>query len=558
MFIFLKTIGLIFFGISAVTVVQAVEMSTTPTAVMPIHVKDFGAIPNDGQDDTTAIIKAIKHLKQSGAKILQFDAGRYDIDRNGIKLIDIDDLTVQGVTDEHGKPATKLVRNNDFYTNNKGIGTLFSVTNCQRMTVRNLLFDNDPQYATAGEVVALDEQSLTVRIFDDLPRVDGMGAYCMNTWDIKTRRLKQQPSLTFGNDVNKNRKELSWQVVGDDAQRLMRLPSHSIASKVQMGDGLSWHNGFWGYQVLFFNANDLTLSNLWTTNAAGFAMCTQLCHNITADRIVVRSDNNQLATSPRDGWKLYACSGKVVIDDMFIEGVRWDGQNVHGSFLKVIEKQSDIQLLCKKKYSTAWKIPLDTKLTFWDKDQPESRILKSCDIQRGVSDSQFVITLDKPIPSFVTQDTLVTVWGWDIEHYELKNSHFRAIAGSASILRNSHALIQDCTYDNIMYPALMIGAAINEGEGMFPQDVTVSRTTFIDSGWVKRNNALGMLAARTWGSDLPYMGHITVKDCTFKDAALGINFYGTRQVTLKNNHFKNVDTPQQFDKQSVLNVQTIK
>ncbi len=554
---FLKIVQLCLALAVMVSCAQAVEMSTTQTDASIVHVKDFGALPDDGQDDTAAILKAVEHLKQTGGRVLQLDAGRYDINRGGLLISKISDLTVQGQVDANGKPATRLVRNNDFYVNKTGIGRILEIGHCPRLTLKNLLFDNDPQYASAGQVIKLDDNGVTVRIFDGLPRVSGMGAYCMNAWDVKTRRLKHQISLTFGHDVNRDPDALTWKTVGADEDRLMLLPSDKIASQVQVGDGLSWHNGFWGYQLLIHNSHDLTLSNLWTVNAAGFAMCTQRCNNITADRIVIRSENNQLAVSPRDGWKLYACTGKVVINDMYIEGVRWDGQNVHGSFLTVLEKQSENKLLCVKRYSTPWNIKAGSKVTLWDGTQSVDATVQSCQVKPDGKQTLFSLTLQSPVPAFTAKDTLITVWDWDIAHYQLNNCTFKHIAGCAGILRNSHALIENCTYDNIMYPALMIGAAINEGEGMFPQDVTVRNTTFIDSGWVKRNEAYGMLAARTWGSNLPQMGRIRVEDCTFKDAPLGINFYCTKQVILKNNTFENVQTPIQIDNSSVLNVETL-
>lgn len=42
-----------------------------------LYISDFGAYPNDGIDDTTAIIKALTALKQTGAGTLLFEAGTY-------------------------------------------------------------------------------------------------------------------------------------------------------------------------------------------------------------------------------------------------------------------------------------------------------------------------------------------------------------------------------------------------------------------------------------------------------------------------------------------------
>lgn len=537
----------------AVSCCLAVDMPETPTDA--VHVCDFGALPDDHADDTQAINQAIAHLKATGKRHLVFDAGRYDLSEVGLKLIDLDDLIVEGQVDAQGKPATQLVRNNDFYAKNAKIGYLLETRNCNRLALRNLLFDNDPQYTTAGQVVSVTDDAVTVKIFDGLPRIDGVGAYCMNAWDMTTRRLKHQPSLTFGHDVTNNRDELSWHTMGEDTGRLMRINSATIASQVKLGDGLSWHAGFWGYQLLMTECDDLTLSNLWTVNAAGFAMCAQRCHNITADRVVVRSEGTQLAVGPRDGWKLYACTGKVIITDMFIEGVRWDGQNVHGSFLQVDEKMAQNRLICTKQWSTTKPIAVGSVLSFWDDATTVDCKVAVCNAVPIGNTGRFDITLDQDIPAFVTKGTMVTVWDWDIAHYELKNATFQRIAGSASILRNSHALFEDCTFDNIMYPALFIGASINEGEGMYPQNVTVRNTTFIDSGWVERQGIKGMIAANTQGTDLPVMGRIRIEGCTFQDAPIGINVFGTKQVDMLNNHFDHVDTPYQFDKATVTSIQ---
>lgn len=532
------------------SLVGAETSATTPAPALVISVRQHGAIPNDGIDDTDAILQALAYLKsaQGASRKLTFEAGRYDLRAEGFRFDDMDDLTIEGAVDSDGKPSTRLVRHHDLLNrpNTKPIPYLMIAGGCNRLTIRNLLFDNDPQFTTAGEVVEVSSESVIVRILDGLPRVDGMGAYCMNAWDLKTRRLKHQGSLTFGNDVDKNLKELSWYSVGDDASRLMRMNSAKIASQVKVGDGLSWHAGFNGVQTLFGRCNDLRLSNLWTVNAIGFAMESQHCRNITADRVMIRPENNQLAVSSRDGWKLYACSGNVAITGMHVEGVRWDGQNVHGRFLKVVEQNSPNQVIVRH---TAKVITPGSVVTFWEGLTQESRTVTACENIKGTFTLR--ITLDGPVPDFVKKDMRVSVYDWDIGHYELKDCTFRAIAGCASILRNSHALIENCTYDNIMYPAIFVGASLVEAEGVSPHDVTIRNSTFIDSGWIGRQGANGMVAARTWGSDLPLMGTIKITGNTFRDADLGINIFGIDKVIIDNNRFERVTVPYLTDKSSV-------
>ncbi|MGZ9897317.1 CBM96 family carbohydrate-binding protein [Shewanella gaetbuli] len=59
---------------------------------LEFHVADFGALPNDGQDDTDAINAAIKAAGEAGGGIVRFDKGQYDININEqdeFKLINV-------------------------------------------------------------------------------------------------------------------------------------------------------------------------------------------------------------------------------------------------------------------------------------------------------------------------------------------------------------------------------------------------------------------------------------------------------------------------------------
>ncbi len=520
-----------------------IRADMTP-AEAEINVREFGAIPGDGQDDTKAIISALDAYKTRNARKLIFDAGQYDLGRSGFRIYNINNLAIEGAVDSDGKPSTRFVRHHDLINNPGPIPFMLDVRNCTNLTINNILFDNDPQYTTAGEVVEVTADSVTVRIPEGLPRIDGMGAYCMNAWDLKTRRLKRQQSLTFGKDVDNSKKELSWYVTGPESDRLMRMNSSKIASQVKIGDGLSWHAGYLGTQVSFLYCDNLKLNNIWTVNTIGFAYSAQRCENITADRVTVKAEGSQLAVGSRDGWKLYGCNGTVKISNMYIEGVRWDGQNVHGTFFKVEEILEGNRLKIK---SATRPIKTNTKVEFWNGAEHESRMLTACQVQAPF----MIITLESQIPSFVKKDTIISAYGLDIQHYELNNCTFKSIAGCASLLRNSHALIQNCTYDNIMYPAVFVGASLVEAEGMSPQDVTIQNCTFIDSGWIGRQSANGMIAARTWGSDLPLNGAVRILNNTFRDGELGVNIFGTDSLKMSGNTFERVATPYQFDAATV-------
>lgn len=50
-----------------------------------------------------------------------------------------------------------------------------------------------------------------------------------------------------------------------------------------------------------------------------------------------KPEGNQYFTAPRDAFKLHKCSGNIAVHNMYIEGVRMDGQNMHSNYLFPLE-----------------------------------------------------------------------------------------------------------------------------------------------------------------------------------------------------------------------------
>jgi len=100
----------------------AAETKTPALAsVRVLDVAEFGAVPNDGKDDTLAIEAAIQAARRSQPTEIHFAAGTYNLIRTvsgktsgtdyyiGVK--DAENLAFVGATNGAGKPATRLERN---------------------------------------------------------------------------------------------------------------------------------------------------------------------------------------------------------------------------------------------------------------------------------------------------------------------------------------------------------------------------------------------------------------------------------------------------------------
>lgn len=532
-----------------------------------VKVADFGAIPNDSKCDIAAVKRALDYAKTVKAKELVFDAGTYDLfvgDAGKNMAIDVqsmDGFTMTGATDAQGQPATTFLRHYEF-RNSLSARPILHVDKSANFRLQNFIFDNNPRYSTAGEVIANDGQSVTVKIFEGNPVIDGVIFYTGNAWDMSTKTLKKQPSLTYGSDVDKKKEEMTWRVVGDPADRTMKLNSATIASKVVVGDGVSWSFSWDGRQVVFDTCKDLFVENVWTYNAIGFAMEARACENITARKVKVIAPENQLLVSPRDGWKLFANRGNVLMDEIYMEGVRWDGQNVHGSFMWPHEMIDKKTLWLKKKRGVTYPIQVGSKIGFWNGDREVVVTVEKAEHKMTEKKERgFVLTFKEDIPDFVNEETLCQVYAWNIDNYVLSNSTFRNIAGTASLIRNTNVTIKNNTFDHIMYTAVVIGAAIRQGEGLVPKDVWIENNTISHSGWVPRFKTRGAIGVRNQrineapdtleplrkdGAERkssPPIQHVYIAGNTVTDCEYGIVADETKGLTIEKNKFINVKNP---------------
>lgn len=515
-----------------------------------VYIKDFGAVPNDAVDDAPAIRKAIQHAKENGLTHFVFEAGTYFLKSSApytglghrhLAFIEMDDIVVEGQVDANGQPATTLLRHNPAYTNGKSLPGVVLFKDCNGVVFKNFVMDNDPDYCTAGVVTDKGADFVEVEIFEGNPVFDGSPCITANAWDLETRTLKKVPSLTFGQSP------ANWQRVGDEESRKLRIEGVDFTKYLDKGDGISWHLGMYGKQIQFDHCQDVKIENILTLNTAGFALETINCRNIEGKNVIFRPDGNQLALGSRDAWKIALCSGEISVDGLYAEGVRWDGQNIHGNFLYVDERLSSTQVRMFKAGGAAPILETGSKLGFWNGKEIELMTIANWSYEGNDGNKPvYTIEFEEELPSFIESGSFATVYCLNAEEYTLSNSTFRNIAGCASVIKQENATVKNCTFEYIMYPPIILGAERSGPywfEGTFPRDVTIRDCTFANSGWVKRLGLDGMIGVGYWGNEEPYMRNITIKDNTFQLGQKGINVQNCDTITIQNNQFIDIGQP---------------
>lgn len=158
-----------------------------------LHVREFGAIPDDGLDDMPAINEAIRTATRLGASEVRFDSGTYRLQEtvtvggfghDNYMIVDhAKNMALVGEVDEDGKPTTRIVR--DYELNNEAKPPIqLRIWNSDSVSIRNFVFTNDPPMGSTAKVVSVDRENdvVVVEVLPGLPAYDGMRAASAHAW----------------------------------------------------------------------------------------------------------------------------------------------------------------------------------------------------------------------------------------------------------------------------------------------------------------------------------------------------------------------------------------
>lgn len=108
--------------------------------------------------------------------------------------------------------------------------------------------------------------------------------------------------------------------------------------------------------IFLSESSRTSLRNVSVHYAHGMGLLAQRCTDITLTRfnVCLRPGSKRYATTQADATHFSQCRGKIISTDGLYEGMMDDAINVHGIYLKVIQRLDDHTLLCAYSHSQAW------------------------------------------------------------------------------------------------------------------------------------------------------------------------------------------------------------
>lgn len=119
--------------------------------------------------------------------------------------------------------------------------------------------------------------------------------------------------------------------------------------------GRTWHRPTPG--IFLYHSDNTHLENIKVHYAEGMGLLAQMCEDITLDRFSVclkGESDPRYFTAQADATHFSGCKGKIVSINGLYEGMMDDAINIHGTYLKVIERLDDNTLIGAYMHSQSW------------------------------------------------------------------------------------------------------------------------------------------------------------------------------------------------------------
>jgi hypothetical protein len=463
---------------------------TKPPALAPVRVLEvanFGALPDDGKDDTLAIEAAVQAAQRSQPAELRFAAGTYHLNRTvSGKTTGVDyyigvngahNLAFIGATEGVGRPATRLERN--FVLNNETMPpNQISIQHSSNITFRNFTLANNPPLGTTARVLSVDKtrDEVVVEVLKGLPAYDGMRCASAHAWNLETGHLKRfgrtpaEATLTIGLNI-----KACWQAVPGTAARRLLMRGAGFAAKLEVGDGVSWHHksAESHNQTSVMYSRDVVFDNILLPNVSNMGMLAGYNHNLTFRKVRFEPENGNLAIGGRDGLHLSMTSGRLLVEECYFKGLRMDPLVIRRSFGLVQEIRADGSLLITPGYE----VPPGDRIRFWVGADPVDAVVAKYERQKGGHVYRFA----SGVPAGTRIGTAVSYQTYSLDQGLIRNTVFADNFGSAIVNFEENITVEGCTFDNNAY---QVKYGPNSTSGGFVRNNIIRSNVFLNTSWV--------------------------------------------------------------------------
>ncbi|MCF7863606.1 MAG: hypothetical protein K9L89_02310 [Kiritimatiellales bacterium] len=314
------------------------RLATRPTDPPPAYfsVNMYGAIPNDGLDDGTAIRSAVAAAVSNGNAVVQFGAGTYHIGpMPGTNYAIIVNNATNILFNGWGSTNTTLV-----ITDPQTGG--IRVAHSKEVAVQNMAFDYDPLPFTQGTITAVGTNYFDIQLDTGyLDLSDPIFSNADMKWGIKVVPHQIYGPIAVFASAWTNISGQTWRMYPDDLVVFKRADLNVNDRYVHLARSWTVQN------ILFKNNADSRLEQVNMYASCGGPVTFWLGETnafVNFYTVKIPTGSSRLISANGGAILSQGCRGGMLIQNCYFKQMPDDGINIHGKGSVVVKRFSDTKL----------------------------------------------------------------------------------------------------------------------------------------------------------------------------------------------------------------------
>ncbi len=450
-----------------------------------ISVLDYGAVPDDGKDDTKALRKAVDYCRANSGTILMMPAGEYRLRDD-----QADALEKKMYSGKYPNPEKEVFV--PYYPHVKGLnfdgaesitieakGAVLmcegwmeplSILNCKNFTINGLTIDYKQKAFSQGIVKSVGEESFTVQFDDRRQITNEIPITRLMFWDNELSGIHHKPYYhpkrkLLGNNLVEFKCKISKHLEGAFLSALHSFhfrPAILIQGSLNtILNGVTIHSQP-GMGIVGFDSKDITLNHLSVEPAAGYMFSTNT-----------------------DATHFACCEGVLKFDNCFFRGQGDDATNVHGYYhniTSVAGNQVTLELAGINTHASASDVPRvgdKLELVRISTLAPE-RELEVLEVAHKPKSNRSLVRLKGELPDNFKEYYVCNVS--KLPRVEFCNSVVWGQLARGVLIKTRGVKIANNVFKGCTGTAIHIGAESFWKEGSHAKDVTITDNLIVNCG----------------------------------------------------------------------------
>lgn len=327
-----------------------------------IRITDFGIKPNSRVNVVPAVQAALKACSEKSNPVLVFPKGRYDFwPQHAIQKVYYESNTTPNNPKTNGILIEKI---NNLIIDGNGSsfiyhGTMqpFTIDGSTNINVKNLQIDWDFPLTGQGEIVDTTSTYIDVRIDESqypFEIENGKLMFVGEGWKsgiwiiMEYERNTHVIAPQTGDDpaLGKGWQKYNAKRIGNGVVRL----THAFKRRPKPGNILIFRHSPRDHAAMFIqNSKNIKLESLEINHCAGLGILSQYSENLEFRKInfVPNAEKDRYFSGHDDAMHYSSCKGTIIVDSCRYGGLMDDPINIHGTYVKIIEKLGTNKLLCR-------------------------------------------------------------------------------------------------------------------------------------------------------------------------------------------------------------------